>query len=338
MKSCFSSKDMRRCGSCRGFEEKEGEPAAGELVFSGGEETAIYVSRTYDSGVRGTQWNRSVLDLGKSAVFRQYVYISEDAQEMEAIGELKGVEEQFGYIREHAQYVSDYRDMLLYGEKGGQGRYARLGVEIYSLQYKEKALFEGYEISFPKESFTRYLPGIYRGNKGLERFLAVFQNLYLSLEKEIESIAKMLDFELCSQGQLEYLAEWMGWGELTKLADPETLRRLLHTGTGLLSRKGSVFYYERLGSILAGCEAAVLEDREAGSFILYIKGEVSRKRQQALEFIRNNAPVGVDMEIVIVHDTYRLDNSCFLDCTALLSEKELALAHGGIGIQDIRLT
>lgn len=333
MKSCFSSKNLRRCGRSQGFGDMEGI-----LVFPGGEKPAFYVSRTYDSGEKGTEWNRVVLKLEDSAVFRQYIYLSDDPEEMIRLGELDSAEEQFCYIRDHAQYGSDYRDMLLYGEQNGAGRYARLGLEIHSLQYRERALFWGYEISFPKESFTRYLPEIFRGDVGLERFLAVQQNLYLSLEGEIKGIAGMLDPDLCDSGELRHLAEWMGWGGLTGLVDEETLRRLLHTGTELLSRKGTRFYYEKLGHILTGCETSVAEDPKAGSFILYIKGEVSEEGQRALEFIRQNAPIGIRMEIVVIHNTGRLDNSCFLDYTVLLAKQEQALVRGGIDIEGIRLT
>lgn len=324
---CLSNKYLRRCGTETGFIREKDE----ELCLERDSAFGIFVSRIYDSGERGTEWNRLELNISSNVVLEVCVWIDDDMQE-EYIS--RGTEELYTYVAGNAQYVSNYREMLLYG-KGG-GRYARLAVKIYPKDTAEKQVFKGYRLTFPKESFTCYLPTIYQNNEQLERFLAVQESIYLGLERDIESFAVNMDYELCDR-HLKKLAKWMGWGDLAEMVDADILRKLLKTGISLISRKGTCSYYTELTEILIGKKAVIIEEPELRRATLLIRERPENGWEAKLEWVRKNVPIGIQMEIVVLHKTDRVDGQCFLDETACLTETESELIEGGIDIDSIEL-
>ncbi|MDE6701666.1 MAG: hypothetical protein K2K10_11770 [Acetatifactor sp.] len=331
-KQCLSDEYLSRCGFQKGFvQEKEGKL---KLPVKGGE--GIFVSQTYDSGEKQTQWNRIVLDISYNAVFHAYVWLFDDRREGERADAIVDMEERFDYIKERAQYDSNYRDQLLYGHDEGMGRYAKLAVKI-TPEGEKDVVFKGYAMSFPKESFVAYLPVIYRNNLQLERFLAVYQNIYLELEEKIDALAKELDYECCSYKQAVRLAEWMGWGELADRVDERTLRELLREGISLAGRKGTCGYYTRLAEILWNQKAIMLEEPDRRRATVLIKGRPKDGWEACLEWMKRTAPIGVSIDFVFLHRTDRLDGQYFLDVTACLSRYESELCEGGVCIDSLKL-
>lgn len=207
---CLSGKYLYQCGACRGFLRGEG----GELRLKGHDAAGYFVSRIYDSGGRGTRWNRLVLDVGRNAVLQVHVWLFDEREAGERVDARESVKEQYEYLSACAQYHSDYREMLLYGNKKGCGRYARLALEVYPGDGGGDAVFSGFALSFPRESFTAYLPELYRDNGQLERFLAVQQSIYLEVETAVDTLGEQLDPVNCGRAQAVRLAKWMGWGSL----------------------------------------------------------------------------------------------------------------------------
>lgn len=337
-KQCLSAKYLSKCGFQRGFKEEE----TGNLKLSAKGEEGIFVSQTYDSGERQMQWNRIVLDISHNAVFHAYIWIFENRQEGEAADAIENMEARFEYIRGQAQYDSNYRDQLLYDKDGGTGRYARLAVKVTAKG--EEVFFRGYAMSFPKESFTAYLPAIYRNNPQLERFLAVYQSIYLELEEKIDALAQELDYECCSEKQVVKLAEWMGWGGLAERlgrdgqADGDRiLRALLREGISLAEKKGTGGYYTRLAEIFWEQKAILLEEPESRRATVLILGAPKDGREACLEWIKRTAPIGVSIDYVFLHKTDRLDGQYFLDVTACLSRYESELSEGGVRIGNLKL-
>lgn len=322
---CLSNKYLERCGTQTGFVQDED----GKLCLETNSAFGIFVSRVYDSGERGTEWNRLELDISPNAALEVRVWIGDDMQEED---NSRGIEELYVYVEGNAQYVSNYREMLLYGK--GCGRYARLAVKYFPKDTTEKQEFSGYRLTFPKESFTRYLPMIYQNNIQLERFLAVQESIYLGLERDIESFAVNMDYELCDR-HLKKLAKWMGWGELAEVVDADILRKLLKTGISLISRKGTCSYYTELTEILIGKKAVIIEEPEIRRATLFIRERPEDGWEAKMEWVRKNVPIGIQMEIVVLHKTDRIDGQCFLDETAYLTDSELI--EGGIDIDSIKL-
>lgn len=326
---CLSDRCLLRCGSQYVFQD-----AGGGLIPEEKKETAVFVSRIYDSGREGTEWNHIRLDVARTAVLELYVWLFDRIDEEEEAFLRTNVAEWFERRKNSAQYYSDYRNMLLYGK--GCGRYARIAVKI--LQGSEKnAMFRGYDLSFPKESFTEYLPGIYRDNPQLDRFLAVHQNIYLGLEEDIESWAKKLDYELCTKNQAVRLARWLGWGELSRQVEEDVLRELLRRGISLANRKGTCAYYTELTKILTGEDAAVIEEPDKCRAVVLIWNRPKQGREKCLEWLKRNVPIGIDIDFVILGKTDRLNEKFFLDKTSYLSEYESVLAAEGCPVDGLQL-
>lgn len=332
-KECLSGRKLWKCGTQTGFYEEK----SGALRLAWEENTGIYISQSYDSGRRGMEWNRIALDTSPNLPIQVYVWLYDEEQEGAEADNQEGIYAQFAYVKARAQYTSNYHEMLLYGKPRGKGRFAKLAVEVFRGEDEEDALLRSYQVSFPKESFTQYLPAIYGGNSELERFLAVQQNIYLDLESQIDNLANQLDYDYCSGSQIRHLAGWMGWGELAEQADEETLRRLLRTGTALSSQKGTCMYYTRLAEILTERKAVLLEEQDGRKATLLIKGKPDRGRERYLEWMRRNVPIGITMEIVILHRTDRLDGQYFLDVTSFLSLYESQLSPMGVNIDGLIL-
>ncbi len=324
---CLSNLYLWRCGTDTGFRrEKGGGLCPGENGAPG-----YFVSRIYDSGQGGTEWNRLELDISAGVAFKVCVWLADDMGEADYV---RGAEELFEYVKSNAQYISNYREVLLYGRGGG--RYARLAVKLFPGEKAGEKVFRGYRMTFPKESFTRYLPAIYQGNEQLERFLAVQESIYLELERDIDSFAGSMDYELCD-GKPEKLADWMGWGELAKTVDEDMLRRLLGTGISLISKKGTCSYYTELAELLIGKKAVLIEDPELRRSALLIRERPEDGWEDKLKWLKRNVPIGVEMEFMVMHGTDRLDGQFFLDETAYLSETDSEVTDMGINIDSIRL-
>lgn len=324
---CLSNKYLWRCGTQAGFSEGKD----GKLYLEGNRAFGIFVSRIYDSGEAGTEWNRMELDISPNVALQVCVWLADDMREKNPE---QGAEELYGYVESNAQYISNYRETLLYG-KGG-GRYARLAVKIFPGEKAEEKVFRGYRLTFPKESFTRYLPAVYQNNWQLERFLAVQESIYLGLERDIDSLAESMDYELCDRN-LEKLAKWMGWGELAGEVDGNTLRKLLRTGISLISKKGTCSYYTELAEILIGKKAVLVEEPELRRAVLLILERPENGWEDRLKWMERNVPIGIEMKFVVLHKTDRLDGQFFLDKTSYLSETESEFTEWGINIDGIRL-
>lgn len=332
-KQCLSGKELSGCGASQGFLRRE----SGELYLRGNSSQGYYVSRIYDSGARGTQWNRLMLDIGRNAAIQSYVWVFDRREEGERADGKKTVKEQYDYVKECAQYRSDYREMLLYGKERGCGRFARLAVRIYPGGGGGHIVFRGFSLSFPKESFTGYLPELYRENGQLERFLAVQQSIYLALEAYIDGLGEKLDHVNCGREQVKRLARWMGWGELAEQADEKTLRRLLGTGISLQNRKGTCSYYTELTEILTGEKAFLVEEPEICRATVLVRRKPEAGKEKLLDWLRGNVPMGMDVRFMVLDKTDRLDGLFFLDVTAALSPYESELIPGGVGIDGIVL-
>ena len=330
---CLSGKYLHQCGAYEGLLcGKEGE-----LYLKGREGQGYFVSRIYDSGEKGTQWDRLVLDIEKNAAIESFVWVFDEREEGERVDRKGTVKEQYEVISVRAQYRSNYREMLLYGRENGCGRYARLALVIYPGGWSGNRIFRGYSLSFPKESFTGYLPEIYRGNEELERFLAVQQSIYLELEKEIDTLGEKLDPANCGKRQAEMLAGWMGWGELVPLLDEETLRMLLETGFSFIARKGTCAYYIRLTEILTGEHVFFVEESENRRATVLVEKRPGSGKEKRLDWMRRNIPIGMDVRFVILDRTDRLDGLFFLDKNAVLAEYESELTPGGVKIDGLVL-
>lgn len=331
VKQCLSSRYMLKCGAQAGFVPEK----SGALRLREGEASAFFVSRIYDSGENQTQWGRAVLQISKNLMLQVCVWLFDDKEEGIAADRIEDISERFLYVQARAQYFSNYRELLLYGERQGRGRFARLAAEVFSGE--GDGFFTGYALDFPKESFTRYLPELYQSSGQLERFLAVQQSIYLELEGKIDALAQELDYEFCGKKQAERLLKWMGWGELAGELEEDTARELLRTGISLSGRKGTCGYYKKMTEILTGKRTVLIEEPEKCRAVVLILEPPENGRERYLEWLRRNAPLCIDVSFVVLKPEKRLDKNCFLDVNSFLSEYDSELSEQGIDIDRVVL-
>lgn len=339
----LASRNLMDCGNYKGFSEENG----GALYLAKNSREGYFVSCIYDSGENAMEWNRLLLNIDMDLVILAHVWLFDRREEGELPDEHKLNEHEpdrqllvsklYEHVKKSAQYHSDYRDILLYGKERGCGRFARFAVAVFSQDGGTDMKFQGYVLSFPKESFTRYLPGIYRENLGLERFLAVQQSLYLNLEWAIDSLAEAMDHANCSKTQAVRLAKWVGWGDFASQVDDATLQALLDTGISLISRKGTCGYYRELVKILTGKSAIIVEEPEKCAATVLISEKPEGDWQKKLKWLRQNVPIGMDIRFLVLEKTDRLNEMFFLDKTAMVSKYESELTADGVDMANIRL-
>ena len=112
---CLSGRCLQRCGSQYGFRS-----IGGCLSVKKDCASAIFVSKVYDSGREGTEWNHLLLDIGRDAMLELYVWVFDRIDEEDEIQLQRNVGIWFRTRKADAQYSSHYRNMLVYGNAGGR--------------------------------------------------------------------------------------------------------------------------------------------------------------------------------------------------------------------------
>lgn len=144
------------------------------------------------------------------------------------------------------------------------GRYFYLLIKIQG-QADGAFTFWGAKTEFPKNTFLEYFPEVYRQNNDFfERYISIFQTLYLNLEKEVDALPDRLDYEKAQGEDLIALAEWAGlhkiWiDEAMQNGGEEGIRRLIASANELQSAKGTCNVLELLMKLLYGRDTDVLE-------------------------------------------------------------------------------
>ena len=188
-----------------------------------GFESGSYLSRLLDSRERGTRWHRFVMEaaaLGDASL--QITFYASDDEETVFRGESRKIRDLIMSAdltpEEKREAFAPYRvrlelnpaDTLLYDIRG---RYLWFWAEILG-QGSETPRIRTVRIDFPMESWSRYLPAVYRqdplSRDFLERYLGVFQSVYQDMEKEIRESASYLDTETKNEEFLRWMAGWIG--------------------------------------------------------------------------------------------------------------------------------
>lgn len=104
---------------------------------------------------------------------------------------------------------ADPRDALL---EGAVGRYLWVRVDLIGTRF-ETPTVESFRAYFPRQSYLRYLPSIYREDEAsaafLERFLSIFESVFVDLEEEIEAAIRYLDPDGVPAESLPWLGSWL---------------------------------------------------------------------------------------------------------------------------------
>lgn len=143
----------------------------------------------------------------------------------------------------------DVEDFLLRDEKSP---YLFVGATFFS-DRSDTPLLTQMRVEFDSESYTRYLPGIYREPAAesdfLKRLVGMFQGLFEDVEEEVDSVARYFDAFAASAESLNWLATWLA----VELDQGEPDARIRDSIARAFRR------YQWRGTI-AGLRLALLED------------------------------------------------------------------------------
>ncbi len=120
----------------------------------------------------------------------------------------------------------------------------------------------GLEAWFPRTSLLRHLPAVYQeirsGHNFLERFLALFETLFTSIDRQIDDLPDLFDPDTTPSGFLPWLSSWLA---LTPdEAWPEERRRaLLRDAHELYRLRGTREGLARLIETLTGARPLIVE-------------------------------------------------------------------------------
>lgn len=123
-----------------------------------------------------------------------------------------------------------------------QGRYLWLKLKLTTFDQKSRPLIRSARIYYPRLSYLRYLPLVYREDPlsaaFLERFLSMFETSFDSLEQEINQLFKYFDPTLAPKEFLPWLASWINLS-LDDEVPEERVRTFIRRAAELYRRKGT---------------------------------------------------------------------------------------------------
>lgn len=237
------------------------------------QEGGTFISRLMDSREKETVWGRMKADIhssGEGSV-RLYLYSSEsdtvlvDGSPLKlkeyladpGIKAEKKQKELTSYLRGE---ILKPQDILLTHIKG---RYFWFFLRLYAQGGKDPAVGT-IQIYFPADSWSRYLPAVYRSRQApdsfLERYLAVFQSLYGELEDRIRRSDEWLDPGMAREDVAKWMAGWLGVEQIERWSG-DRLRRFLKEAAFLGAIRGTREGILRMVRLYTGEPAWLVEYR-----------------------------------------------------------------------------
>lgn len=201
----------------------------------------IFISKFYDSYEENTIWNRLLIKHSGNGIMKFTYYSSHNVLDIENIfnnNKLK-IEEINALIEPFKiKTVVNAFDILIHD---ADKRFFWFKLEMLNLK-EEKLIVNSIKIEFPIQSFLRYLPEVYQADeesrKFLEGYLAIFQSLYMDLEKKIDSISSYFDPDITDREFLEWLSRWVKI-ENAYIWKEDKLRYLLKNITKFYEKTGT---------------------------------------------------------------------------------------------------
>lgn len=215
-------------------------------------------------------------------------------------------------------------------------------------------VLRGLRLEFPRYSFTQYFPEIYQQDEFFDRYIAVFQSLYLDLEAQVDKVPALLDYESAPDEQVRQLAGWLGIDDAGGLFGPEQLRQLIRRSALYQGGKGTRAALESAVELACGVRPRIVEpfqwtklplsaDRRSlygrlygdggGTFCVLLDltgraGALPVSQAQLEALIEAYSPLGARHKLVLVRPCSYTDTHCYLGVNSCLSTPEKAAVDG----------
>lgn len=333
-----------------------GMKLGGDCSLTGeGGGSCLYIAPVFDSGEEEGSWQSLRIEGEFLDCKLEIVAAASDRDYREALsGEELSPEEKEELLRslEGIRRVNA-QDILLTGLKG---RYLYM---LWKVSGQEKCRFRirGAAVEFPRNSFLEYFPEVYQTEDDFfERYISIFQSMYLDLEREIDHIPERLDYEKADLSDLMMLADWAGLGEAlvseaVRDQSADRLRRLIAHAQELQAGKGTAKALRLALELLYGRRIHLLEYFKWYEYVsgrqeelkLYrrLYGSDSRTLTILIEepegaelseadkkgmrrVIREMIPMGTKLSLVSLKESFHMDAHCYLDCNSVMASPAAA--------------
>lgn len=216
-------------------------------------------------------------------------------------------------------------------------------------------------VEFPKNSFLEYFPEVYQTRDDFfERYISIFQSMYLDVERRIDKLPMRLDYEKAEYEDLLQLAEWIGMDEVivqeaVREGDVQKLRRLIAHANEIQSGKGTKKALKLVLQILYGENIQLLEyfkwyeylEHRPQELVLYQKlyGQDSfsltilveekdgrefteAERKSMHRVVTRMLPFGMNCNLIFLRSSCHMDTHCYLDHNSQLASLAAANTNG----------
>ena len=324
-----------------------------------------YFSNALDSTARGTQWHKLVLetDLPANTQVQVSYLIADDIHAFPADAATLPLETLNG-LSWSAPLVNP-RDALV---RCAAGRYLWLRIQLIG-QVALAPTVKSIQVYFPRNSYLRYLPAVYQEDTQsrdfLERFLSLFETLFIGLERRIDHIVRYFDAsatDVIVGDFLRWLASWLAitveenWSE-------EQQRALVQRAPDLYTKRGTRASIEAIVELFIGVKPFIVEhfqlqcaqDPEVQHLLVQLYGDdpycfcvllpssqgtrhPAQTRQLVTRLIEAEKPAHTCAGLLELQPWIYLDMHTYLDINTYLSEPDPRLDMGSVMPRDMLLT
>lgn len=327
-------------------------------------ENGVYISGPFDSLEFETIWHRLRLDVDmpQGAMYKLRIYASDGPEVLIPSKNSRGLDrvnlneyifsDKIDIHRKvdlfddiGAKCYKNPKDLILYEFKG---RYLWICLEFISYEQKPIKVSK-VKIEFPKVTFVDYLPEIYRAPENnsefLERFLGIFQSIYVDLEDKIDNTPLKYDVDHTTKDFLSWIGDWLSLKN-TSVWSEEQLRRLVKEAVKIYKMKGTKRAVAKIVKEYIGIEPIIVEQFDVKENMYYHKQkEVVEKLFgdngyvftvmvpqthikdtenyiELLRVINEVKPVDSICNLVVLNDQIYLDNHCYVGINSFITNTE----------------
>ena len=258
-------------------------------------------------------------------------------------------------LREHPHVRrANTSDLLLHDLTG---RYLWIFIGVTGSMLESSFEIQGFQVEFPKSSFTEYLPEVYQAQEDtfFHRYMAALQSLYEDLEQKLDHIPEYLDYETTDRKNLSLFTGWVGLEPDQYSLTPGQRKVLLRNLQTFQSGKGTKDVLKRVLQMMTGRKVVILEyfkwhdwmkrqsslaeqyeelyGKDAGTFSILVDcvGEQpDRLPSKAMlhRVIEEYIPLGMNYRLIYLTQASNLDTNCYLDVNSSLAVPALADTRG----------
>lgn len=317
----------------------------GRLVLSKEDGIGYFFLKAYDALTEEMTWNRLRLKDNSTYKIKTELYVmASDNDELDKILQadaLDGKQKIAYMISQGANHYSNMQDLLLHDLSG---RYLFIALQAYNVEGEDYVL-EEIAVEYPKKTFLDYFPQIYsEKNDFFERYVGLFQSIYLDIEDHITKLPMFLDVDTAPDHFLNYLGSWVGIDNSEEIFSSSQMRQVLRKAMEINAGKGTKTTLMQLIELYTGARSIIIEQfkwqkerfskvqkeiysklygKEANCFaIILVKSQITEevKWEKLKRLLYKYIPISTNYKLIILDECYHTDTHCYLDVNSHLAK------------------